>query len=517
MPAERLSMRKTKEILRLKWVEQRRHRHIARAAEVGVGTVSEVVRRAGEHHLDWPSVEALPEAKLEAVLYGDAAKQTATPLPDPLALYQELKWPGVTLALLYEEYLGQHPDGSSYSQFCRRFARWRRCQKVVMHQEHRAGEKMFTDFSGKKPHWVDPKTGEMHAAELFVAVLGASNYTYVEATGSQRIEHWIAAHVHAWEFFGGVAALTVPDQLKSGGSQACRYEPVIQRTYQECAQHYGTLIVPARPRRPREKGRVERPIQYLRTSFFADVEDLNAQFRQWREEVAHRRPQPVERQGSVGEACAHERQFLLALPENPFEAQTLSVVRSGKTPYLRFDRNRYSIPHTLVRKPLTVVADVETVRILDGHDTVAQHRRSWGVGQLVEEPAHIAALVREKRAARELKGRDLLRVAVPETDRLCEQLALRGDNLGGNTVRLLHLLDDYGPEELRAAVATAIERAAWGAGSVAYILEQRRRVRGQKPHVRVELPRDPRVRDLRVQSHDLGGYDALINDEDDEQ
>jgi hypothetical protein len=158
------------------------------------------------------------------------------------------------------------------------------------------------------------------------------------------------------------------------------------------------------------------------------------------------------------------------------------------------------------------------VRILgDGQLEIARHCRSWAVGQRVEDPEHIAELVRTKRAARELKGRDLLRVAVPDTDRIFEQLALRGDNLGGNTVRLLQLLDDYGAEELRAAVATAIERQAWGAGSVAHILEQYRRARGHKPPSRVDLPHDPRVRDLRVQSHDLGDYDALIDKQDDDE
>ena len=352
-------------------------------------------------------------------------------------------------------------------------------------------------------------------------VLSWSRAIHAVFSLDQSMESFLRGHVEAFAHFQGTPRTVLYDNLKSAvlerRGEAIRFHP---RLLELCG-HYHFAPRPVGVARGNEKGRVERQIQYLRTSFFAarrftDVEDLNAQFRQWREEVAYRRPQPVERQGSVGDASAHERQFLLALPEHPFETQTLSVVRSGKTPYLRFDRNRYSIPHTLVRKPLTVVADVETVRILDGPATVARHRRSWGVRQIVEEPEHIAALVREKRAARELKGRDLLRVAAPETDRLFEQLALRGDNLGGTTVRLLQLLDNYGPEELRAAVTTAIERAAWGAGSVAHILEQRRRARGQKPPVRVELPRDPRVRDLRVQSHDLGGYDALINDEDDD-
>jgi transposase len=355
----------------------------------------------------------------------------------------------------------------------------------------------------------------------FVMVLSWSRAIHAVFTLDQSMESFLRGHVEAFDYFAGVPRAVLYDNLKSAvlerRGEAIRFHP---RLLELCG-HYHFAPRPVAVARGNEKGRVERQIQYLRTSFFAarhfrDVEDLNEQFRRWREQVAHRRPQPVEKQGSVGEAFEHERSFLLALPAHPFEAETVKVARSGKTPYLTFDRNRYSIPHTLVRKPLTVVADRDTVRILDGQEKVARHPRSWAVAETVEDPAHIAELVRTKRAARELKGRDLLRVAVPETDRLFEELALRGDNLGGNTVRLLQLLDDYGAEELRAAVTAATRRAAWGAGSVAHILEQRRRARGENPRVRVELPHDPRVRNLRVKPHDLGGYDALIDDEDED-
>lgn len=357
----------------------------------------------------------------------------------------------------------------------------------------------------------------------FVMVLSWSRAIHAVFTLDQSMESFLRGHVEAFSYFQGCPRTVLYDNLKSAvlerRGEAIRFHP---RLLELCG-HYHFAPRPVAVARGNEKGRVERQIQYLRTSFFAarhfrDVEDLNDQFRRWREQVAHRRPQPVEKQGSVGEAFEHEQSFLLALPEHPFEAQTVKVVRSGKRPYLTFDRNRYSIPHTLVRKPLTVVADRDTVRILDGQEQIACHSRSWAVGEPIEDPEHIAALVRTKREARELKGRDLLRVAVPESDRLFEELALRGNNLGGNTVRLLQLLDDYGAEELRAAVSTAIKREAWGAGSVAHILEQRRRARGEKPRVRVELPHDPRVRNLRVKPHDIGGYDALIDqDEEDDE
>ena len=355
----------------------------------------------------------------------------------------------------------------------------------------------------------------------FVMVLSWSRAIHAVFTLDQSMESFLRGHIEAFEFFGGVPRAVLYDNLKSAvlerRGQAIRFHP---RLLELCG-HYHFAPRPVAPARGNEKGRVERQIQYLRSSFFAarrfrDVEDLNAQFRQWRQEVAHRRPQPVEGEGSVAEALEREHSFLLGLPANAFEAQTMLTLRSGKTPYLHFDRNLYSIPHRLVRKPLALVADVHTVRIVDGQEEVARHRRSWAVREVVEQAEHIAELVEAKRAAREGKGRDRLRAAVPDSDRLFEQLALRGDNLGGHTTRLLGLLDDYGAEELRAAVAVAIEREAWGAGSVAHILEQRRRAAGRKPRVRLDLPDDPRVRDLRVTPHNLGDYDALIDDDDDD-
>lgn len=364
------------------------------------------------------------------------------------------------------------------------------------------------------------KLGERNLS-CFVMVLSWSRAIHAVFTLDQSMESFLRGHIAAFEFFGGVPRTILYDNLKSAvlerRGEAIRFHP---RLLELCG-HYHFAPRPVAPARGNEKGRVERQIQYLRTSFFAarrfrDLDDLNAQFALWRADIAHQRLQPVERDQSVGAAFTHEQSFLLPLPAHPFEATTVLALRSGKTPYLCFDRNLYSIPHVLVRKPLTLLADTDTVRILDGQQEVARHRRSWAVRMTVENPAHIEALVAAKRQARELKGRDLLRGAAPESDRLFMELALRGDNLGAHTARLLHLLDDYGAEELRAAVTVAIERKAWGAGSVAHILEQRRRSRGEKPRGPVDLPDDPRVRDLRVKPHNLGDYDALINDDDED-
>jgi len=358
----------------------------------------------------------------------------------------------------------------------------------------------------------------------FVMVLSWSRAIHALFTLDQTMESFVRGHLDAFGYYGGVPRAVLYDNLKSAvlsrRGDAIQFHP---RLLELCG-HYHYAPRPCAPGRGNEKGRVERQIQYLRTSFFAarsfrDVDDLNTQFRAWREEVAHARRCPGDETMTVGEALARERAYLLALPTHPFEADLLRVVRSGKTPYVHFDRNLYSIPHTLKGMPLTLVASVTTVRLLDRPDhEIARHARSWGTGQVVEDPRHVEGLVRYKHAARELKGRDRLRVAVPETDGLFDVLAPRGDNLGATTSRLLSLLDDYGAEELRAAVVDALAREAFGAGSVAHILEQRRRARGLAPPVRVELPDDPRVRELRVRPHRLEEYDALgRHDDDDEQ
>lgn len=357
----------------------------------------------------------------------------------------------------------------------------------------------------------------------FVMVLSWSRAIHAVFTLDQTMESFVRGHVEAFTYFGGAPRAVLYDNLKSAvlsrRGDAVQFHP---RLLELCG-HYHYAPRPCAPGRGNEKGRVERQIQYLRTSFFAarafrDVDDLNAQFLRWREDVAHTRRCPGDETLTVEGALDRERAYLLRLPEHPFECDAVCVVRSGKTPYVRFDRNLYSIPHALVRQPLTLVASPTLVRVLDRPDhEVARHERSWGVGHVIEDPKHLAGLVAKKRAARELKGRDRLRSAVPETDQLFEALAERGDPLGSHGARLLSLLDDYGAEELRAAVREAIERAAFGAGSVAHILEQRRRARGLVPPMRVQLPDDPRVRDLRVRPHRLEDYDGIGHDDGDDQ
>ncbi len=257
MATERLSMRQTREILRQKWSLGRTHREVAQSLRISTGAVGTTVLRARAAGLDWAQVDALSDEVLHARVYGAPTPPTHhRAVPDCAYLHAERRRPGVTLELLHLEYLEQHPDGYRYTQFCECYRRWLGRRGLSMRQVHRAGAKLFVDYAGKKPTIIDATTGEVIAVELFVAVLGASNYTYAEATRTQQVPDWVASHQRAFQFFGGVTEAIVPDQLKSGVVVPCRYEPGVQRTYDDFAQHYGTVILPARPAKPRDKAKI---------------------------------------------------------------------------------------------------------------------------------------------------------------------------------------------------------------------------------------------------------------------
>jgi transposase len=357
----------------------------------------------------------------------------------------------------------------------------------------------------------------------FVMVLSYSRAIFALFTVDQTLESFLRGHVEAFETWSGVARTLVYDNLRSAvlerASTAIRFHPRLL----ELAGHDHFAPRPCTPGRGNEKGKVERQIQYVRHAFFAartfvDLDDLNAQFRRWRDEVAHARPRPEQRDRTVAEVLAEEQRRLLPLPAHPFETEVMRTVTSGKTPYVRFDRNHYSIPHTHVRRPLTLLASPTTVRLLVGTDEIARHVRSYDTNDIVEQEAHVAGLVAATRQDNPSSARDRLRVAVPAAATLLERLAARGESLRVHTARLLALLDDYGPQELSAAIARALERDALGAGTIAHLLETRRRQRGLKPPIPMALPDRPGVRDLDVTPHRLETYDDLTrSDPDDAQ
>jgi len=355
----------------------------------------------------------------------------------------------------------------------------------------------------------------------FVMVLSYSRAVFALFTVDQTLESFLRGHVEAFETWPGIPRTLVYDNLRSAvlerAGTAIRFHPRLL----ELAGHYHFAPRPCTPARANEKGKVERQIQYLRHAFFAartfvDIDDLNAQFRRWRDEVAHQRPHPDHRDRTVADVLAEEQPRLLPLPEHPFHTDVMRTVSARKQPYVRFDRNSYSIPHTHAHRPLTLLASPTTVRVLAGTEEVARHARSYDTGDVVEQEAHVAGLVAATRQDNPSSARDRLRLAVPAAATLLERVATRGESLRSHVARLLTLLDDYGPQELAAAIARALERDALGAGAIAHILETRRRQRGLKPPIPMALPDRPGVRDLDVTPHRLETYDDLTRSDPDD-
>jgi transposase len=354
MGARRLPMRQIREILRLKH-EGLGHRAIARACGVGVGTVSEYLRRAQRAGLAWPLPPELDEAALEGRLFPPAETGREQVPPDLVRIHQELKRAGVTLHLLWEEYREVHSDGYGYSQFCEIYRRWAGKLKPSMRQHHRAGEKTFIDFSGKRPHLVDGKTGEEIPVELFVAALGASSYTYAEATATQKLHDWVGAHTRMLEYFGGCTQLWVPDQLKSGITQPCRYEPGVNRSYQDLATHYGAVVIPARPGKARDKAKVESTVLVaqrwilarLRHRTFFELAELNEAILELLDRLNGR---PMQKLGVSRRDLWErlDRPTLKLLPVARYDLAQWKPCRVNIDYHVEVDHHPYSVPYQLI-------------------------------------------------------------------------------------------------------------------------------------------------------------------------
>jgi transposase len=361
------------------------------------------------------------------------------------------------------------------------------------------------------------------ALSCFLMVLSWCRALFARFYLDQTTESFLCGHLAAFDAFGGVPRTILYDNLKSAvlerEGELIRFHPRIL----ELAGHYHFAPKPCAVARGNEKGRVERRVRDLREAFFAardfrSIEDLNAQLDAWIDRVQHGRQVPSDPDHRlVREALALERPRLLPLPEHPAPTDLVRAVTSGKTPYVRFDRNDYSIPHTHVRKTLSIVASGALVRVLDGPVELARHTRSYDAGQQIEDEIHLAALSADKRKATEHRGRNRLFAVCPAAKAFLGEIALHGGHLGGTTSRLLRLLDLYGAAPLDTAIRDAHERGAFRAESVAHVLDQRRRADGQRPVMPPALSADPRVRDQLVQPHRLDDYDNLATRRDTEK
>jgi transposase len=392
-------MRKLKEVLRLRFELGLGQRQIARSCAIGYGTVHEYLKRAQVASITWPLPEGWDDRRLEEALFGPTARrlyESHKPTPDFARLHEELqRHPHLTLQLAWEEYRQAHPDGYGYSRFCELYQQWRQRLDVVLRQEHPAGEKLFVDFAGATIPVHDPQGGPVRQASLFVAVLGASNYTYAEATGSQGLKDWIGAHIRTFEFLQGVPKLVVPDNTRSGVSRACRYEPDLNRTYHELAMHYGVAVLPARPAKPRDKAKVEVGVQIverwivaaLRHRRFFSLAELNAAIQE-RLEALNQRPfrkRPGCRASLFQEL---DRPALQPLPTERYEFHEWSKARVNIDYHVEFDRHYYSVPYVLTGQLVEIRSTLTTLEIFHRGQRVASHPRSSQNYQATTNPEH---------------------------------------------------------------------------------------------------------------------------------
>jgi transposase len=409
MPQERLSMRKIREVLRLRWEQGLSHRQIATSCRIGQTSSREFVRRANDAGLRWPLPEDLTDAELERRLFPppEAIPSAERPLPDWDYVHRELRKKGVTLLLLWQEYQEQNRKAFRYSRYCELYHEWRKASEPRMHQVHKAGEKLFVDYAGQTARVVDRTTGEVREAQVFVAALGASSYTFVEATWTQDLGDWTGSHVRAFEYFGGVPELVIPDNIKTGVTAACYYDPDINRTYLEMARHYNTVILPARVRKPRDKAIVENAVQQaerwilapLRNRTFFSLGDLNAAIRE-RLDALNERPGPGLPASRRELFNTIEKPALRPLPGQRYEMAEWRKARVNIDYHVQVEYHYYSVPSKLIRKEVEVRLTATTVELFSRCERVASHRRSqkrYGYTTLSEHmpPGHKAYAERD--------------------------------------------------------------------------------------------------------------------------
>ena len=400
MAAERLPMRRLREILRLKLEAGLSQRAIARSARIAQSTVCEYVGRAQAAKLTWPLPAELDEdATLERLLFPAEHHPVAQrPEPDWAWVHRELRRQHVTRMLLWQEYREGAAAGLEYSQFCDRYRGWAKRLPVTMRQEHRAGERLFVDFSGDGLEIVDRPTGDIVVAKLFVAVLGASNYTYVEPVLREDLPTWIGCHVRAFAYFQGVPEIVVPDNLRSGVKRPDYYDPELNPTYADLARHYGVAVIPARPRRPRDKAKVEQGVllaerwilAVLRHRSFGALGELWDAIVPLLERLNARPMRTLKR--SRRELFEElDRPALRPLPEQPYEFSAWARPKANIDYHVEFDHHYYSVPYTLAGKVLDLRATAGTIEIFLAGRRVASHARSYIPHKATTTPDHMAS------------------------------------------------------------------------------------------------------------------------------
>ena len=383
-------MRQLREVLRLRLHAQLSLRQIRDSLKLSLGAIQKVISKADELSLTWDAIEKLNDQQLIQQFYStpDTRQSSKFQLPDWIDLYQELKRKGTTKYLLWEEYCQQYPDRHySYSQYCILYQRWLKKQRRSMRQTHKAGEKLFVDYAGQTVPIVSNVTGEIKTAQIFVAVLGASNYTFCEATWSQKLPDWINSHVRAFDFIGGVPTIVVPDNLKSAVTKACRYDPELNPSYQQLAAHYGTAIVPARPLKPKDKAKAEVGVQIierwilarLRHHTFFSLGELNVCIKVLLKEVNNK---PFKQLKGTRQQWfdSIDRPALLPLPKQSYQYTDITTVKVNIDYHVQYEDHFYSIPHHLVGETIELHAKEYIIELYFHNQRITSHARKYYSG-----------------------------------------------------------------------------------------------------------------------------------------
>lgn len=464
-------MRKIKEVLRLKYDCGLSEREIARSCRISRSAVADYLRRATIAGINWTAAFVQTEAQLEERLYPSKLLPSSVPRPAPdfeyickeLRIYRKFN---LTLSQLWLEYKEKYPDGYQYSQFCELYRRWRGKLDYCMRQEHRGGEKAFIDYSDGLS-FVDPMTGEIILTQLFVAVWGASNYTYAEATLSQTLPEWISSHVHAFEYFLSAPRVLVPDNLKSGVNQACFYEPEINSTYADMAEHYGCVVLPARPYRARDKAKVEVGVliaqrwilAVLRKRTFYSLAEINVAIRECLERLNNRPLHRVKRsRRELFESL--DRPHALPLPQRPYEYAEWYQAKVNFNYHIEVDNHFYSISYQLLHEKLDVRLTATTLEAFHKGERVAAHARSYVKGEYTTLPEHMPP---KHRAYAEWSPARFIQWAAKigeATAKLVERI-LAGRPYPEQAYRscmgILHLQRDYEAKRVEAAAKRALK------------------------------------------------------------
>src|SRR5450631_4710320 len=480
MPAEGVPMREAREIIRLKFSARMATREIARRLGLAPSTVRETLNRLASAGLSWPLREGVSDAELEAALYANRRSKRGHRLhaePDWPAAHRELKRKHVTLQIVWDEYIAAQPGGYSYSRFCELYRGFEKKLSPTMRQTHGAGERLFVDYAGDGvPVVIDRHTGELRKAQIFVAVLGASSFTFAFASWTQTLPDWIDAHVRALKAIGGVPQLIVPDNTKTAVIKACVYDPQVNRTYAEMAAHYGTAILPARPRKPRDKAKVEQAVLIverwllgrLRRRIFYSLADVDAALGELMTQLNER--QPLRRLGVTRRELLEEvdRPALKALPDEPYEYSEWRVRRVGVDYHVDIDAHYYSVPYRFARTEVEARMTARGVEIFHKGERIAVHIRASGNRKHTTVSEHMPSSHRRYAGWTIERIREDARKIGPATAALCEHiLEARPHPEQGYRACLgiVRLAGPFGAARVEAAAERAIEIGARTYGS----------------------------------------------------